>query len=186
MSRIGNKVIDVPAGVSVEINGSVVTCKGPKGEATCVLNHGISAKLEENKIHVVRENDTKQVKQNHGTSRANLHNTIVGVSEGYTKVLQMEGIGYKAVMQGEDIILNAGYSHQITIKPNVGVKISVATVNNKPEITVSGIDKQAVGQTAARIREVRPPEPYLGKGIRYKGERIILKEGKRAAGAGKK
>ena len=185
MSRIGNKIIEIPEGVTVTINGSVITCKGPKGEATCTLNNGISAHMEDKNIRVVRENDTKQVKQNHGTSRANLHNTIVGVSQGYSKILQMEGIGYKATMQGEDVVLNAGYSHQVTIKPNTGVKISVAMVNNKPEITVSGIDKQAVGQTAARIREVRPPEPYLGKGIRYKGEHITLKEGKRAAG-GKK
>ena len=97
----------------------------------------------------------------------------------------MEGIGYKAVMQGEAVVLSAGYSHTVTIQPEPGVKISVAQVNNKPELTVTGINKQAVGQTAARIREVRRPEPYLGKGIRYKGEHIVLKEGKRAAG-GKK
>lgn len=185
MSRIGNKVIEIPSGVTVTVNGNQVTCKGPKGEAVCVLNHGISCKVEDNKISVIRESDDKQVKQNHGTSRANLHNTIVGVSQGYSKTLQMEGIGYKATMSGDNIVLNAGYSHPVTIKPNEGVKISVGTVNNKPEITVSGIDKQAVGQTAARIREVRPPEPYLGKGIRYKGEHITLKEGKRAA-SGKK
>lgn len=187
MSRIGNKVIEIPEGVSVVINGNVATVKGPKGELNCTLNHGIHAEIVDGKkIHVTRENDTKQVKQNHGTSRANLHNAIVGVHQGYTKVLQMEGIGYKAVMQGEAVVLSAGYSHTITIHPEPGVKITVAQVNNKPELTVSGIDKQAVGQTAALIREVRPPEPYLGKGIRYKGEHITLKEGKRAAGAGKK
>lgn len=185
MSRIGNKIIIVPEGVKVTIDGSNVTCQGVKGTLTVTLNHGIEAQLNGNEIKVIRQNDTKQVKQNHGTSRANLHNAIVGVHDGYTKILQMEGIGYKAVMQGESIVLSAGYSHTVTIHPDAGVKISVAQVNNKPEITVSGIDKQAVGQTAARIREVRRPEPYLGKGIRYKGERIILKEGKRAAG-GKK
>ena len=186
MSRIGNKVINIPEGVSVAIAGSVCTVKGPKGETTCTLNNGISAEIiEDNKIRVTRINDTKQIKQNHGTSRANLHNAIVGVHEGYNKVLQMEGIGYKAVMQGENVVLSAGYSHTVTIVPDAGAKITVAMVNNKPEITVSGIDKQAVGQTAARIREVRRPEPYLGKGIRYKGEHITLKEGKRAAG-GKK
>ncbi len=185
MSRIGNKVIIVPEGVNVTIDGSNVTCKGPKGELVVTLNEGISCELNGNEIKVLRANDTKQVKQNHGTSRANLHNAIVGVHEGYSKVLQMEGIGYKAVMQGEAVVLSAGYSHTVTIQPEPGVKISVAQVNNKPELTVTGINKQAVGQTAARIREVRRPEPYLGKGIRYKGERIILKEGKRAAG-GKK
>ncbi len=185
MSRIGNKIIEIPEGVTISVDGSLVTCKGPKGEAVCRLNNGISINIEDNKITVIRANDTKQVKQNHGTSRANLANTIIGVSQGYSKILQMEGIGYKAVMNGNDVVLSAGYSHTVTIKPNEGVTITVGTVNNKPEITVSGINKQAVGQTAARIREVRPPEPYLGKGIRYKGERIILKEGKRAT-SGKK
>lgn len=186
MSRIGNKVINIPEGVTVAINGSVVTVKGAKGELTVTLNNGITATQEENIIRVTRANDTKQIKQNHGTSRANLHNAIVGVHDGYSKVLQMEGIGYKAVLEGEAVVLSAGYSHTVKIVPDHGAKIAVAMVNNKPEITVSGIDKQAVGQTAARIREVRPPEPYLGKGIRYKGEHITLKEGKRAAGAGKK
>lgn len=182
MSRIGNKLIQLPEGVTLTVNGSVVTVKGPKGSLDVTLNNGISLEIEGNIVKVLRESDVKQIKQNHGTSRANLNNAVVGVHEGYKKVLQMEGIGYKAVMQGNDVVLSAGYSHTVTITPNEGVKIEVAMVNNKPELTVSGIDKQAVGQTAARIREVRPPEPYLGKGIRYKGERIILKEGKRAAG----
>lgn len=182
MSRIGNKLIQLPEGVTLEVNGSVVTVKGPKGSLDVTLNNGISLEIEGNIVKVLRESDAKQIKQNHGTSRANLNNAVVGVHEGYKKVLQMEGIGYKAVMQGNDVVLSAGYSHTVTIKPNEGVKIEVGMVNNKPELTVSGIDKQAVGQTAARIREVRPPEPYLGKGIRYKGEHITLKEGKRAAG----
>lgn len=185
MSRIGNKLIAIPAGVTVTVNGRDVDVKGPKGELHVLLNEGISAEVEGTEIKVVRANDEKQIKQNHGTSRANLHNAIVGVSEGYTKVLEMRGIGYKAVMHGEDIELFAGYSHTITIKPEKGVKLEVKVVNNQNEITVSGIDKQAVGQTAALIREIRRPEPYLGKGIRYKGEHITLKEGKRAA-TGKK
>lgn len=182
MSRIGNKLIQLPEGVTLTVNGSVVTVKGPKGSLDVTLNNGISLEIEGNIVKVLRESDVKQIKQNHGTSRANLNNAVVGVHEGYKKVLQMEGIGYKAVMQGNDVVLSAGYSHTVTITPNEGVKIEVGMVNNKPELTVTGINKQAVGQTAARIREVRPPEPYLGKGIRYKGERIILKEGKRAAG----
>lgn len=182
MSRIGNRLIQLPEGVTLTVNGNVATVTGPKGTLNVTLNHGISVEIEGNTVKVVRANDTKQIKQNHGTTRANLNNAVVGVHEGYKKVLQMEGIGYKAVMQGNDVVLSAGYSHTVTITPNEGVKIEVGTVNNKPELTVSGIDKQAVGQTAARIREVRPPEPYLGKGIRYKGEHITLKEGKRAAG----
>lgn len=182
MSRIGNRLIQLPEGVTLQVNGNVATVTGPKGTLNVTLNHGISVEIEGNIVKVVRANDTKQIKQNHGTTRANLNNAVVGVHEGYKKVLQMEGIGYKAVMQGNDVVLSAGYSHTVTITPNEGVKIEVGTVNNKPELTVSGIDKQAVGQTAARIREVRPPEPYLGKGIRYKGEHITLKEGKRAAG----
>lgn len=182
MSRIGNKLIHLPEGVTLEVNGNVVTVKGPKGTQDVTLNHGITIEIEGNVVKVLRESDAKQIKQNHGTSRANLNNAVVGVHEGYKKVLQMEGIGYKAVLQGSDVVLSAGYSHTVTITPNEGVKVEVAMVNNKPELIVTGINKQAVGQTAARIREVRPPEPYLGKGIRYKGERIILKEGKRAAG----
>ena len=122
---------------------------------------------------------TKQTKQNHGTTRANVHNAIVGVTQGYKKSLTMIGIGYKAQMMGSNIQLWAGYSHTVTIVPNQGVTIKVVDATN---IDVEGIDKQAVGQTAARIREVRPPEPYLGKGIRYKGEYVATKEGKRAAG----
>ena len=124
---------------------------------------------------------TKQVKQNHGTVRANVHNAVVGVSEGYKKTLEMRGIGYKAQMKGQAVEIWAGYSHTVVINPEEGVKI---TLPNATDIEVEGIDKQKVGQTAALIREVRPPEPYLGKGIRYKDEVVITKEGKRA-GAGK-
>ncbi len=185
MSRIGNKLITIPAGVTLDINGRNVHVKGPKGELDVLLNEGITAEVEGTNVSVKRANDEKQIKQNHGTSRANLHNAIVGVSEGYTKTLVMIGIGYKAVMHGEDIEIFAGYSHTITIKPEKGVKLEVKVVANNNEIYVSGIDKQAVGQTAALIRNIRRPEPYLGKGIRYKGEHIALKEGKRAT-AGKK
>ena len=180
MSRIGNRLIQLPEGVTLQVNDNVATVTGPKGTLNVTLNHGISVEIEGNIVKVVRANDTKQIKQNHGTTRANLNNAVVGVHEGYKKVLQMEGIGYKAVMQGNDVVLSAGYSHTVTITPNEGVKIEVGMVNNKPELTVSGINKQAVGQTAARIREVRPPEPYLGKGIRYSDEVILRKEGKRA------
>lgn len=179
MSRIGNKHITLPAGVTVTAEGSVAKVSGPKGTLEVKINDGISLENDGTTIIVKRANDQKQIKQNHGTTRANLHNAVVGVSEGYCKKLEMKGIGYKAQMQGENIILWAGYSHTVTITPNAGVKVSVTDAT---KITVEGIDKQAVGQTAARIREVRRPEPYLGKGIRYENEVIITKEGKRASG----
>lgn len=179
MSRIGNKHITIPAGVTVSVEGNVAKVSGPKGNLEVTINKGISLEIEGSNIVCKRESDVKQIKQNHGTTRANLHNAIVGVSEGYKKTLEMKGIGYKAQMQGENVILWAGYSHTITIKPSKGVKISLPSAT---EIVVEGIDKQAVGQTAARIRGVRPPEPYLGKGIRYKNEYVATKEGKRAGG----
>ena len=181
MSRIGNKHITLPAGVTVAVEGTNVKVSGPKGSLVVPMNHGISVEVEGTTVVVKRANDLKQTKQNHGTTRANIHNAVVGVSEGYKKSLEMRGIGYKAQMQGANVVLWAGYSHTVTIKPNEGVKV---TLVSPTEIDIEGIDKQAVGQTAARIREVRPPEPYLGKGIRYKDEVVITKEGKRA-GAGK-
>ena len=179
MSRIGNKHIDLPAGVAVEQQGNFAKVKGPKGELLVSLNKGIDMKVEGTRVTFTRHNEQKQTKQNHGTVRANVHNAVVGVSQGYKKSLEMRGIGYKAQLQGNNLVLWAGYSHTITIVPNEGVKVTIVDPTN---IDVEGIDKQAVGQTAARIREVRPPEPYLGKGIRYKGEYVATKEGKRAAG----
>lgn len=181
MSRIGNKHIILPAGVTVEVKENCAVVKGPKGELSVPVNHGITVKLEGTTLICERANETKQVKQNHGTTRANIANAVKGVSEGYQKSLEMRGIGYKAQLKGQDVELWAGYSHTVVITPDKGVKISLPSPT---EIVVEGIDKQAVGQTAARIREVRKPEPYLGKGIRYKGEYVATKEGKRA-GAGK-
>jgi len=187
MSRIGNKIIEIPAGVTLTVSGNNVNVKGPKGELNVAINNNISINVEGNICKVVRANEEKQTKQNHGTTRANLHNAIVGVSEGYTKKMVMVGIGYRAVMKGNDIVLYAGYSHTVTITPEPLSKISIEqNKQNQTEITVTGISKQAVGQTSALIREVRPPEPYLGKGIRYIGEHITLKEGKKAAAGGKK
>ena len=184
MSRIGNKPVVLPAGVTVELKETEATVKGPKGTLVVSLNTGIKAELKGNEVVFTRENEKKQTKQNHGTVRANFHNAVVGVSEGYKKVLEMRGIGYKAQMEGKNVVLSAGYSHPVTIVPDEGVTISIGA--QPTEIIVEGINKQAVGQTAARIREVRPPEPYLGKGIRYKGEYVATKEGKRAAAGGKK
>ena len=179
MSRIGNKHIELPAGVTVVQEGNNAKVTGPKGTLLVSLNSGIDMKVEGNIVSFTRQNEQKQTKQNHGTVRANVHNAVVGVSQGYKKSLEMRGIGYKAQLQGNNLVLWAGYSHTITIVPNEGVKVIIVDPTN---IDVEGIDKQAVGQTAARIREVRPPEPYLGKGIRYKGEYVATKEGKRAAG----
>lgn len=179
MSRIGNKHITIPAGVTVEVEAHAVKVKGPKGELLVPVNKGITVEVEGTNLVCKRANELKQTKQNHGTTRANINNAIIGVSQGYKKELEMRGIGYKAQLQGTSVVLWAGYSHTITIVPNQGVKV---TLPSPTEITVEGIDKQAVGQTAARIREVRRPEPYLGKGIRYKDEHVSLKEGKRAGG----
>ena len=179
MTRIGNKHIELPAGVTVVEENGFAKVSGPKGTLLVSLNTGIDMKVEGNIVSFTRQNEQKQTKQNHGTVRANVHNAVVGVSQGYKKSLEMRGIGYKAQLQGNNLVLWAGYSHTVTIVPNEGVKVTVVDATN---IDVEGIDKQAVGQTAARIREVRSPEPYLGKGIRYKGEYVATKEGKRAAG----
>ncbi len=179
MSRIGNKHIDLPAGVTVTVEGNQAKVAGPKGTLIVPINRGITVEIEGAVLTCKRESDAKQIKQNHGTTRANIHNAVVGVTEGYKKVLEMRGIGYKAQLQGENIVLWAGYSHTVTITPAAGAKISLPSAT---EIVVEGIDKQAVGQTAASIRNVRPPEPYLGKGIRYKNEHVALREGKRAGG----
>lgn len=178
MSRIGNKHIILPAGVTVsEENGHAIV-KGPKGTLTVKLNKGITMKVEGEVVTFERANELKQTKQNHGTTRANMHNAVVGVSQGYKKALEMRGIGYKAQLKGKAVELWAGYSHTVVIEPEEGVTIKIVDPTN---IEVEGIDKQAVGQTAARIREVRRPEPYLGKGIRYKDEYVATKEGKRTA-----
>ena len=179
MSRIGNKHIEVPTGVTVAVEGNNVKVSGAKGTLLVPINHGITVEVEGTTVVCKRNSEVKQGKQNHGTTRANIHNAIVGVSQGYKKELEMRGIGYKAQLQGSNVVLWAGYSHTVTIVPNEGVKV---TLPSPTEITVEGIDKQAVGQTAARIREVRRPEPYLGKGIRYKDEYVATKEGKRAGG----
>ena len=177
MSRIGNKLVTIPAGVTVAEENGFAKVVGPKGTLLVPINHGISMHVNGNEIKFTRANELKQTKQNHGTTRANVHNAIVGVSQGYKKQLEMRGIGFKAQLMGSNLQLWAGYSHTVTIVPDNGVKI---TCTSPTEITVEGIDKQAVGQTAARIRAVREPEPYLGKGIRYVNEYVATKEGKRA------
>ena len=177
MSRIGNKPIAIPAGVEVTINGSTVTTKGPKGTLTKTFRPVIGIEVKDNFINVTRPNEEKTTKQLHGTTRAVLATMVEGVSAGYKKTLTIVGIGYRASMQGTDLNLSVGYSHPVIIKPLPG---STITVVNPNEVEVTGCDKQIVGQVAAEIRRVREPEPYLGKGISYKGEHIRRKEGKKA------
>lgn len=177
MSRIGNKVIDLPAGVTLQVSDNVATVKSAKGELKVVIPHNISLEVEGLQVTVKRADDAQRTRENHGTTRALLHNAVVGLHDGFKKVLLIEGIGYKATQKGAAVLLDIGYSHQIVIDPEHNAKI---TVKSNTEIWVEGIDRQAVGQTAALIRGARPPEPYLGKGIRYKDERILRREGKRA------
>lgn len=175
MSRIGNKVITMPAGVELTNNNNVITVKGPKGELTREFNKNIEIKVEGTEITVVRPNDSKEMKTIHGTTRANLNNMVVGVSEGFKKDLEMKGVGYRAQLQGTKLVLSVGKSHQDEVEAPEGITFTVA---NPTSISVEGINKEVVGQTAAYIRSLRSPEPYKGKGIRYVGEYVRLKQGK--------
>ena len=178
MSRIGNKVITLPAGVEVTNNDNVVTVKGPKGELTREFNKNIEIKVEGNEVTLHRPNDSKENKTIHGTSRANLNNMVVGVTDGFKKELSVQGVGYRVAKQGKDLVMNLGYSHQVTMSEVEGITIDVPNPNT---IIISGPDKQKVGQFAAEVREKRPPEPYKGKGIRYADEYVRRKEGKTGA-----
>ena len=175
MSRIGNKVITLPAGVEVTNNDNVVTVKGPKGELTREFNKNIEIKVEGNEVTLHRPNDSKENKTIHGTTRAVFNNMVVGVTEGFQKELELIGVGYRAQLQGKKLVLNVGYSHPVEFTPEEGVEIEVPS-NTK--VIVKGYDKQKVGELAANIRGVRPPEPYKGKGIRYVDEFVRRKEGK--------
>jgi large subunit ribosomal protein L6 len=175
MSRVGKKPIDVPTGVTVTINGSVVTVKGPKGELTRSFSPAMEINVEENVINVSRPSDSKEHRTLHGTTRALLANMVEGVSKGFERNLELIGVGYRASKQGKKLVLNVGYSHPVEIDPEEGLEIDVPS-NTK--VTVRGINKERVGALAANIRDVRPPEPYKGKGIRYEGEYVRRKEGK--------
>lgn len=176
MSRIGNRIITVPEGVTVELVDNVVKVKGPKGELTQAMLKDITMKQEDNKITLERKNEA--AKAMHGTMNALIHNMIIGVTKGYEKGLEIVGVGYRFNVQGSKLVISAGYSHPVNIEVPKG--ITVESVSNT-EITVKGIDKVLVGEFAANIRKVRQPEPYKGKGIRYKDEHIRRKEGKKAA-----
>lgn len=179
MSRIGKKPISVPAGVDVKIDGTTVTVKGPKGTLVETFNKDMIIKLEGNEVIVDRPSEDKLHKSLHGLTRTLISNMVEGVTNGYSKTLEIEGIGYRAAKQGTNVVMNLGFSHQVIVPETADVKLEVPNPNT---IIVSGIDKQKVGQYAAEIRENRPPEPYKGKGIRYQGEHIIRKEGKAAKG----
>lgn len=178
MSRIGNKTITIPAGVEINItSGNEVTVKGPKGTLTRQFNPILGINIEDGVLTVTRPNEEKHTKQLHGTTRALLFNMVEGVTNGYTKVLELVGIGFRANVAGKKLTLNVGYSHPVEFDVEEGLTVECP---NTSEIKVSGIDKQRVGEFAANVRAVRKPEPYKGKGIRYKGEFVRRKEGKTA------
>ncbi|NLP26211.1 MAG: 50S ribosomal protein L6 [Clostridiales bacterium] len=180
MSRIGKSPISVPAGVDVKNENNMITVKGPKGELVKQYSNEMKIEIADGQITVTRPSDKKMHREMHGLTRSLIANMVEGVVSGYTKNLEIEGVGYRAAKQGNKLVLNIGFSHQVIIEERDGVTIDVP---QPTKIIVSGIDKQAVGQIAAEIRRTRPPEPYKGKGIRYVGEYIIRKEGKAGKGS---
>ena len=179
MSRIGNRVLTIPAGVEVNVDGNKVTVKGPKGTLEYIFkNSNVNVMVEDGKVSVTRNDDSKVSKQLHGTTNSNINNMLIGVSEGFKKELEINGVGYRFQVQGTKLVVNAGYSNPVIMEVPAGLK---AEQVSNTEITISGIDKQKVTEFAANVRSVREPEPYKGKGIRYKGEYVRRKEGKKAA-----
>ena len=175
MSRIGNKVITIPAGVEVNINDNFATVKGPKGELKQQFDQDMTFNIEGNEITVVRPSDSKRHRTVHGTTRAILANMVEGVSAGFKKELELIGVGYRAQMQGKKLVLSVGYSHPVEFEEIEGITLGV---EGNTKVSIEGINKEVVGQYAAKVRAVRPPEPYKGKGIRYVGEYVRRKEGK--------
>ncbi|KPV57097.1 50S ribosomal protein L6 [Paenibacillus sp. A3] len=179
MSRIGRKPITIPSGVNVTIDNTLITVKGPKGTLSRELHRDMKISVEDNVLTVERPSDNKLHRSLHGTTRSVVQNMVSGVTDGFAKSLDLVGVGYRANKTGNKLVLNVGYSHPVEIEPENGIEFEVPS-NTK--IIVKGIDKELVGATAAKVRSVREPEPYKGKGIKYEGERILRKEGK----AGKK
>jgi len=177
MSRIGKKLITLPQGVEVTVDNNTITVKGPKGSLTETFNDDLTIKLDNNELTVERPNETKFMKSIHGTTRALLNNMVVGVSDGFKKQLKMIGVGYRAQLQGKKLVILAGYSNPVEMEIPEGITVEVP---KNTDITISGINKQLVGEFSANVRKVRPPEPYLGKGIRYVDEYVRRKEGKTA------
>ena len=183
MSRIGLTPVAVPAGVQIDINGSSVNIKGPKGEMSRTFSPSLNIKLDNGQVIVERTSEVATVRALHGTTRALIQNMVTGVSTGFTKVLEIDGVGYRAEMDGKNLVLFVGYSNPVVVQPAPGISFEVETKTR--QITIKGYDRQQVGQIAADIRKIRPPEPYHGKGIHYLGEKIRRKAGK-AGKSGKK
>ncbi|MDX9714879.1 MAG: 50S ribosomal protein L6 [Dissulfurispiraceae bacterium] len=176
MSRIGKQPVAIPSNVNVEIKHSTIKVKGPKGELTHICPHGINVAVEDNKVVVNRTSEIKSVRALHGLTRSLLFNMVGGVSEGYKRVLEISGVGFRAQVKGSKIQFNIGYSHPVEFELPSG--ITAAIDDKQTTITLTGIDKQLIGQAAANIRSIRPPDAYKGKGVRYAGQRIKLKAGK--------
>lgn len=181
MSRIGRLPVDVPSGVEVKVEGTKVRVKGPKGELQRTFSHLIGIAMENNQVVVTRNSDAIEEKALHGTTRAVIANMVHGVSNGFEVVLEVDGVGYRAEMDGKTLVLHVGYSHPVRVEPPAGMAFEVDQKTR--QIKAMGFDREVVGQTAAEIRRVRPPEPYHGKGIRYAGEKIRRKAGKAGKGA---
>ncbi|MGO2932306.1 50S ribosomal protein L6 [Microbacterium sp.] len=175
MSRIGRLPIDIPAGVTISVDGRAVAVKGPKGELSLSVASPIEVAVEDNQVVVTRPDDERESRSLHGLTRTLINNNIIGVTQGYTKGLEVVGTGYRVQQKGSSIEFALGFSHPVLIDPPAGITLTVEG-NNK--VTVSGIDKQAVGEAAANIRKIRRPEPYKGKGVRYAGENVRRKAGK--------
>jgi len=190
MSRIGRAPITVPPKVQVNWNEeNVVTVKGPRGELSSQVDRDLTLKLEDGQIQVIRPSDSKEHRSNHGLYRTLVNNMVVGVTTGYTKQLEIHGVGYRAAKMGDNLVIQVGYSHPVEVQPPPGISFTVDGVDaatKATKLSVSGIDKQLVGEVAATIRRVRKPEPYKGKGIRYAGEKIRRKAGKAGKVGGKK
>lgn len=177
MSRVGKNPIEVPSGVQVTFEHGILNVKGPKGELSRPIHKDVKVAIEDGSVTVTRPSDLKTHRALHGTTRANIQNMVTGVTEGFQKGLELVGVGFRAELSGKNLILNIGYSHQVAFIPPDGITFEVTSAT---ALSVSGIDKQLVGQIAAKIRRVRPPEPYKGKGIKYAGEYIRRKAGKTA------
>ena len=176
MSRIGNRVLTLPNNVTLTVDNNIVTVKGPKGELSTEINKHITVEVNDQEVVIKRDNDN--YKNFHGTANANIKNMIVGVTEGFEKKLEAVGVGYRFALKGNDLVVTAGFSHPVEVKVPEGIKLEVPS---NTELFVRGADKQLVGEFAANVRKIRPPEPYKGKGIRYSDEHIIRKVGKKAA-----
>lgn len=176
MSRVGNRILSIPTGVTVSADNNIVTVKGPKGELSTEINKNITVEITENEVKLTRKNDN--FKNFHGTANANIRNMIIGVTEGFEKKLECVGVGYRFQLKGSELVVTAGYSHPVIVSIPEGIKLEVPS---NTELFVRGIDKQQVGEFAANVRKIREPEPYKGKGIRYADEHIRRKEGKKAS-----